>query len=275
MGKQHLAKLPEHCLVLLVVYRQFHVFQAQSLHLTAALVIADQRHKGTPRLHNGMSQRGSHAVSVAGGTSTGIGHSSGGKDHRVGGIASLFPCHCRNAAILRFNRNGTVMDPANMQRLHLPLQRVGDIERAVGHRKYPVTPFHLQRHAAALKKSHGVPAGKPGKCAVQKPAVAGNVRQQPFQIRVIGNVAAAFSGDIDLFPQPLVGFYQTDLRPTLCGGNSCHQTGGAAADHGYLIHLPLSRKYCIWTTPAPFQRTHGPLHPAFAGQPPESAHSSG
>ena len=86
-----------------------------------------------------------------------------------------------------------------MQRLYLPLQRVGDIEGTVGHREHPVAPLHLQRYAAALKKRHGIPAGEAGQGAVKEPAITGNVGHQALQIRVVGDVAAALSRDIDFF----------------------------------------------------------------------------
>ena len=243
--------------------------------MAAAIVVADQRHQRTPGLHDGMAQRGGHFVAVAGGASTGIGHAAGGDDHRVGGIASLLPRHRRHMALRRLHRRGTVVDPADAQRLYFSLQGVGDVEGAVGHREHPVAPLHLQRYAAALEKRHGVPAGEPGQGAVQEPAVAGDVGHQALQIRIVGDVAAALSRDIDFFAQPLVGLYQAHLRAALRGGDGGHQTGGAAADHRYLIHLPLSRKYCISTTPAPSRQTPATPLPASAGPRPGSARSSG
>ena len=271
VGKQHLTEFPEYRLIFAVIHRQLHVFQAQSLHMAAAVVIADQRHQRAPRLHDGMAQCGGNPIAVAGGSGAGIGHAAGGDDHRVGGVGFLLPCHRRHAAVRRLHRRGTVMEPADTQRLDLPLQCVRNVKGAVGHRKHPVAPLHLQRHTAALEKRHGIPAGKVGQCAVKESAITGNVSHQALQIRVVGDVAAALSRDIDLLTQPLVRLYQAHLRTVLCGGDGGHQTGGSAADHRYLIHLPLFQKYCILTTPAPCRRTPAPPRPASAGLPPGSA----
>ena len=247
VGKQQLAEIPEHRLFLPVVYRHCHVPQAQALHSRTVLARAHQRHQRAPQRHNGVSQRLRYAVAIPRGPGAGIGHPACGQDDRLRGVRPLLSGHGAYRAIRRLHRCGPVTDPPHLPALQLPFQRVGDVEGTVRHRKHPVSPFHLQRHAQRLEKRHGVPRREPCQRTVQKSPITGNAGKQRLPVTVIGHIAPALAGDIHLLAQPFVGLQQRHRRALPGRGDGRHQTGGAAADHHDLLrHVTrhLSRKYC-------------------------------
>ena len=135
-----------------------------------------------------------------------------------------------------------VPDQRDLQRLQPPLQSGADVKGPVTDGKHPIPPLGLQRHADGRKERHGVPAVEPGKGAVQKLAVPGHVGQQGLYIGVVGDVAPALAGDVQLLSQPLIGLQQRHPCAPLRRGDSGHHPGGSPADHYQpLTHRPSSR----------------------------------
>ena len=275
MGEQHLAELAEYGFPLLIPGGKLHIFQRQPLHPSAAGIIAHQRHQGAVGLHNGVSRLLCHAVAVSGGACPRIGHTPRSQNHRPGRVVRLFPRNRANSSLPAPDGYRPVMLPPHAQFFHPPPQRPGYVKRAVRHGKHPVPPLCFQWHADPLKKSHRICACKAIESAVKEFTITGNMGHQLLRRTVIGHVAPAFSGDIQFFSQPLIGLQQAHSRPLLRRRNSCHHTGGSAADdHDLLIHLPHTRKPHTGTTLAPAPKT-SPMSPSsFADPPPESAHSA-
>ena len=75
-------------------------------------------------------------------------------------------------------------------------QRVDDIAGLIGDGKDTVAPLSLQGNAQPLKECLGAGGGKGGHSAVKEFAITGDVGQSLVHGAVVGEVAAALSGDV-------------------------------------------------------------------------------
>ncbi|CAN4003011.1 Sorbitol dehydrogenase, partial [Dysosmobacter welbionis] len=240
VGEQHLPEVRVDLLPVLK-HRQPHIPQAQALELPAQAVIP-QRHQRALKVRHRMPRFPGHSVPLSCGAGGGVTDAAGGKDYRPGRVCPpLSPDTCDGAGgDLQLRR--PVPGQRDLQRLQPPLQSGADVKGPVTDGKHPIPPLGLQRHADGRKERHGVPAVEPGKGAVQKLAVPGHVGQQGLYIGVVGDVAPALAGDVQLLSQPLIGLQQRHPCAPLRRGDSGHHPGGSPADHYQpLTHRPSSR----------------------------------
>ena len=127
---------------------------------------------------------------------------------------------------------------------------VGDVEGTVRHRKHPVSPFHLQRHAQRLEKRHGVPRREPCQRTVQKSPITGNAGKQRLPVTVIGHIAPALAGDVHLFAEALVWIEQRHVRTLARGADRGHHAARAttgddalAMSLSHLTKIPIQWIY--------------------------------
>ena len=183
-----------------------------------------------------------HTVAFTGGSGAWIGDPAGGQDNRLRRIAATLSSNSLDRAVLHFQKPCPVPGKADPQLFQPPLQGRADIKGPVRHRKHPVSTLRLQRHTQVLEKSHGVLRMKTGKRAVKELSITRDISQKALQPCVIRQVAPAFPGDIQLFPQPLIGFQQRHKGSPLRCGNRGHHPGGSAANYYYfLTHRPSFR----------------------------------
>ena len=95
-------------------------------------------------------------------------------------------------------------------------------------------PLRLQRNAQALKKRLHRLRREAGDGAGEESAVVGDVLEHLLHRAVVGHVAAALAGDVQLAPQLGVALQQGDGGPPLGGGKGGHASGRAAADNNHI-----------------------------------------
>ena len=242
--KQQLAEIR---IDLLIVFkdRQAHVPQTQALQTNTGDPRRDdplQGHQRPLQRRDGVPRLSRHPVTVSGGAGGRIADAAGGQHHRLSGIASPLPNNAAGRAVLNLQGRRPVPEDLHFQGLQPPFQCGTDVERAVADGKHPIPPLSFQWDAQLLKKGHHICAIETVKSAVKEFSITRNIGQQPLNIRVVGHVAPALSGDIQFFSQPFVGFQQSDLRPLLRCRKGSHHSGGAAADdHDLFTHRPHRR----------------------------------
>lgn len=89
-------------------------------------------------------------------------------------------------------------DYRNAGTLYSIPQRLYNVLGPVTDGKYPAAPFCFQRNAQILKIRHDILGHAPGKGAVQKLAVAGNIGKKRVSVTIVGEIAPSFSGNAEL-----------------------------------------------------------------------------
>ena len=124
-------------------------------------------------------------------------------------------------------------DPGPFQGMEQGVDDIGGLVRA---RKNASPPFGFQGDAQAFKVFHHRRGREPGHRTVKEAAVPGHVVQNALRRGVVGEIAPAFAGDIELAAQFLVGLQQQDLSAALPGGEGSHHSGRAAAHYDHRGH---------------------------------------
>ena len=245
MGKQHLAEIRVDFLVILKD-SQADIPQAQSLHPGTEISLFFQRHQRALQRRHSVADFRCHTMAFTGGTGCRIGNTAGCQNDGICRIGSLLAHNLTDCTFGNSKRHSAVSDQRNLQGFQLPLQRTADIKRTVADRENTVSPLRLQRNTDLFKERHGITAIKLGKRAVQELAVLRRVGHQGFNICIVGNIAAALSGDIQFFAQSFIGLQQGDFRTLLGSKNGSHHTGRTAAhNNNFLIHHPFYQTRCI------------------------------
>jgi len=122
----------------------------------------------------------------------------------------------------------------------------GDVAGLFRGGKDPTAPLNRNRTARAFEQGHHLPGAEEGKRAEKKPRIARHLGQKLLQGAVIGQVAAAFSGDIHFFAELFVMLQKGDGGAGAGGKERRHHTGSAAADDEYMSHVPDSVISFLW-----------------------------
>ena len=236
MGEQQFPLLLEDHFFLLVFDLQHHIFQGQSLHLSAKRFLRLQRHQRGLGWDDGVPQSLSHGVAVSGGAGCGVGRPSGGQHHRPGGIFAPLPHHQESPVLLGPELHGPVLENGYRSALEGAEQRVNDVGGAVRLGKDPVAPLHLQGHTQLLKEVLHPLRGRAGHGPVEKTAVARGAGEHLLHRAVVGYIAPSLAGDVQLAPYLLVALQQAHLSALVRGGKGRHHSGGSAANYQYICH---------------------------------------
>ena len=244
MGKEHLAKALVERLFLLAaaifqrsVHCQFHILKRESLQLRAPVFPCPQGHKGRRRLHDFNPQFSRHSISVSLGTCRGIRAASHSQDHSVCVHALTRRClHAGHTAdsvrFCHFNAlHRAVVTDFHLGTTQMRQQRFGHIRGVVRDRKDSVSPLYFDRAAAVLHKLHHRPGVKPVHSAVKELGVGYHMAPECLYVTCVGQIAAPFSGDIDLLAGFLRLFQNRDRRALFRSRAGSHQSRRAGADH--------------------------------------------
>ena len=231
VGEEQLALVLIDDLALAVPQAQDHVPQGQALHPGAVAAVLLQGDERGARRHDGVPQRLRHAVAVAGRAGRGVGRPAGGQDHGPrrddGPVGADDAAH---AAVL----HGDVVRAQVADRHPRPAQgeeqRVHHVGGAVRARKNAPPTLGLEGDAQLFKISHDRGGREAREGAVQKAPVAGDVREHARRVGVVGEVAAALAGDVELTTELFVRLEQDHLGPGPPRPQGGHHPGGAAAD---------------------------------------------
>jgi hypothetical protein len=148
-----------------------------------------------------------------------------------------------DSPVLRHDIQRPLLQDPHAETAQLRTQRIDHAGRLVGLRKHAVPALRFQRAAVRFKPRHDLTWRKCVNCAVEKARIARYVREKVLRRAVVRHVAAALSGYVELFAQPVVPFQQRDLRAVFCGRNGRHHPGGAAADDKYAVIPPVHRRH--------------------------------
>ena len=244
VGEQQLTQLTVYYFTFPVLHRQDHVFQGQALHLPAAGVGRLQRHQRRGRLHNSVPRLAGQVIAVPRGAGGGIGRPAGGQDQGAAGELPLVGDKGGHFPLFCFQAGGPGLDHGDLQPPQLEKQRVDDVGGLVGGGEHPVTPLYLQLHPQVGEKALHIGGGGAAHGAEQKAAVPGGGGQGLLRGAVVGHVAAALAGDVQLAPHLLVALHQAHVRPQSGGGDGGHHPGGAAAHHDQIM---LPRHSCTFS----------------------------
>ena len=203
VGKQHFPQLAVYRLCV-PVKGQGHVAQRKAHHLFTGGIRAHQAAKARHGRHNGVPRLFCQLVAVPGGTGARVGNAPRGHQHRIRQKGSaLFGANARAAAAFQ-------QELPRAARLKPRAGRVAQkggahIFGPVAHREHPAAPFGLERHAQPLEQLHRPGRRKGVQRRVEKAGVGAHILQKGLLAAVVGQVAAAFSGNQDLFArQPAV-----------------------------------------------------------------------
>ena len=237
VGEKQLPLFGVHRFLLTVLYLDGHIAQAEPLHLGAEGLLCHQGHQRRPGLHNGMAQSPGKFVPIAGGPGKGVAHPAGGDDHRLAGVLPLLPCYAGKPVLFYRQADRPVLNNSHLCLPQGPQQGVDDIGGLVGLGEDPVAPLDLQRDPQPFKKSLCLLRGKTGDGAGEEFAVARDVLQHLLHRTVVGHIAPALAGDVQLSAQLGIALQQGDRCPLLRSGQGRHTSGGAAADDDDLTQL--------------------------------------
>ena len=275
MGEEQLAEVLIEFLLPLID-RKAHVPETEPLEPGTGDTRGDdalQRHERPVQLRHRVAQGRRQAVAVPGGAGGRIADAAGGQDDRIRGIGLPFPPDGADRAVLHFNVQCPVVGPADLKGFQPLLQGGTDVKGPIRHREDPVPPLHLQGDAEVLEEGHGVPASPAGKCAVKEFSVAGDIGKKALERRVIRDVAAALSGNVQLLPQALVGLQQRDAGAALRCRDGSHHTGRPPADDCHpLTHRRPFRRHRTRPRCPPDGRRWRPHPCPSAGRWPREAH---
>ena len=172
MCEQHLAEALKQLFVVLK-YRQRDILERQSLHARAVGSAAHERNERRAQRRDRVSGLLRKAVAVAGRAGQRIGFSSRRNDHAVGTVSPSARRHAADRAGLLVPHNTghrCVLDD-HARLMHRMIQRIHDVDRAVGLREHAVSALGLERNALRLKEIHRVLHAERIQRAVQKPRI--------------------------------------------------------------------------------------------------------
>ena len=237
MSEQHLAQLGIQGFLALFE-GEGHVFQRQALQPFGPFRRRLNGGKHRRGRDHRMPRRHGEGIAVAAGAGHGIALAAGGEDDRVS--LQRFAAHQRHAAdcavLLIDSLHPAVqadIHPCRGKRAAQGADHVAGLLRSGEH-----APSALGYHRAALvlQQLHHPLRVQEAQCTVQKPRIPGHLPQKLIDSAVVGHVAAALAGDVDLFAQLLVALQQRDVRPRPCSVDGGHHAACAAADDDDLTH---------------------------------------
>ena len=258
MGEQELAEFLKHGLAGFVKQADPDVFQGKALHPLAEVPVLDQWDQRADRRDDAVAEDGRKAVAVAGGAGGGIGLAAGGKDHSRRGKAAAVGADAGDSAVL-----GQKLSHPRLTHRHpgFPQGAAQDVDhrrRPVRDRENAVAALDLEGAAAVFKEGLGLLRREAGERGIEKPAVARDVFQNLLPGAVVGHVAAALAGDVELFAETVVRLEEQDLRPVRGRLDRGKHAGGSAADDDHVSShgtFSLSFSFCFrW-------KVRRPIHP--------------
>ena len=201
VGEQQLPLLGVDRLFLPVSHLDGHVAQGQALHPGAEILLCHQGHQAGPGGQNGVPHAAGQRIAVAGGAGKRVGHPAGGDHRRPAGVKAVLPFHAQKDAVLPPQGHGPILHHGHPRPAQGAEQGVDDVGGLVRPGKDPVPPLRLQRNAQALKKRLHRLRREAGDGAGEESAVVGDVLEHLLHRAVVGHVAAALAGDVQLAPQ--------------------------------------------------------------------------
>ena len=183
-----------------------------------------------------------HEVSVAGGAGGGVAEAAGGEDHRVRlECFTVFQNYAHGApALCQQTGNARVQTHRHAKARKFARERASHVAGLVRSGEDALAALCLQRQPEALHQLHGAKVVQRRQRRVQKARVAQYVAHELILLAGVGEVAATFAGDVDLFAQLFVALQQRDLRAAARGKQRGHQSSRAAAnDQNMFLHVIL------------------------------------
>ena len=235
MGKEQFAEVPVDGLSLAVQQAKLRVAQRQALHL-GAVAVALQRHQRTCGRNDCVADTLGQSVAVAGGAGQGIRGAAGTQDHPTAGNNAPVGLYAGNVALLHEQSRGRSLPTLYIVTLEAPLQDGDHVGRMVRNGKNPVAPLNLQRAAVFLKECHHPLRREATDTAVEETRVARHVFQHLLGRAGVGHIAAALSGNGQLFSKTVIFFHQQDPQAVFRALNGGEHSGSAPADDDNVIH---------------------------------------
>ena len=191
-----------------------------------------------------MPRPAGQVIAVPRGAGGGIGRPASGQNQGAAGKLPLVGDKGGHVPLFYVQAGGPGLDHGDLQPPQLEKQRVDDVSGLVRGGKHPVAPLYLQLHPQVGEKALHIGGGGAAHGAEQKAAVPGGGGQGLLRGAVVGHVAAALAGDVQLAPHLLVALHQAHVRPQSGGGDGGHHPGGAAAHHDQIM---LPRHSCTFS----------------------------
>ena len=125
--------------------------------------------------------------------------------------------------------------------VHCLFQGIQNGYRLIRNREYPIPPLCFQWASIILQKGHDILRRKGGHGTIQKSAVSGNILKNLLTGAMVGDIAAAFSGNQQFLPQSVVTLQQEHRCAVLCGSDGRKHSGRTASDNNPVIpHFRLT-----------------------------------
>lgn len=172
--------------------------------------------------------------------------------------------HTAHRAVLHGNFRCSRMPHLYASLAQIALQRRLHVGRAVRHREDAIAAFGLQRTAVDFKKRLGVGRGEARERAIEEAWIRRRVFQHVLPRAVVRHVAAALSGDEQLFAEAVVRLEQRDRRAVLRGTARGHHPGRAAADDDDALIGRAHRRHIHPRCAPDFQRSASGAAPGSA-----------
>ena len=231
MCEQHFAELGKDFLSFLIIGGQRDVLERQSRKLRAPGLLRLERYERALRRHDRMSERLRKPEPVARAAGGRIRETAGREDHRVERLDRLSNAYAGDRFAVRQDlRNAGVQPHVDPAGAHGLFERLQDIARMIGRRKYALSALHLQRHARRFDQRHDRRAVEMRVRAVQEPRIMNDVAEKALAVRRVRDVAAALAGDEQLLAELFVALKDRDSVPVFRRLDRGDLSRGAAAD---------------------------------------------
>ena len=172
-------------------------------------------------------------VAVARGTGGGIAHAAGGEDDRIRfDFFTVFHFYAHGAAVFRQQMGDARVQPhGDAKARKFARERIGYVAGLVRSRKDALAALGFERKAEAFQQFHDAEIVQRRQRGVKEARIAKDMAHEGFRIAGVGEVAAAFAGDVDFFAQLFIAFQKRRARAAARGKQRGHQSRCAAADN--------------------------------------------
>lgn len=166
----------------------------------------------------------------------GIAHAAGCHSHPAGiNFASILTDYTPDPGFVKEQLFCLPLPEFGAAALYIPVQGIDNVRCPVTHRKDPVSALSLERDAESFKKRHGVRCTEPVDGTVQEPGIAPHRLEKGVLITVVGDIAAAFSGDKQLAAHLVILLQQQHRKSLFRRCSRAEHSRGSGADHHQVI----------------------------------------
>ena len=114
---------------------------------------------------------------------------------------------------------------------HQGSEGAGDVAGFLRSGENPAAALHRNGAAGTFQQGHHILRGKETEGGIEEAGIARHLGKEGIQVAIVGQVAAALAGDIDLFPELLIFLEERDGSAGTGRKQGSDHSGSAAPDN--------------------------------------------